>query len=209
MKDHAAHLGDGRRLEYFTIGWNVIEAAVSIWAGFLSGSTALVGFGIDSAIESSSGAVLLWRLQDRGDHASRELTALRLVGLSFLALAAWVAYEAIDSLVRGDAVAISYPGIAIAALSLAVMPWLAHRKRLVASRIASRALESDSRQTSLCAYLSAILLGGLVLNATLGWWWADAVAALAMVPIIVREGVRGLRGEHCEDCAPAPQDSIR
>jgi divalent metal cation (Fe/Co/Zn/Cd) transporter len=199
---HATDLDEGRRLEYLTIGWNVVEAAVSVWAGLVAGSTALVGFGVDSAIESSSGAVLLWRLQDADDHAARERTALRLVGLSFFALAAWIAYESAESLLRGEATAISYPGIVIAALSLVVMPWLASRKRRVAGRIASRALESDSRQTTLCAYLSAILLGGLVLNATLGWWWADAVTALVMVPIIAREGVLALRGERCDDCAP-------
>jgi divalent metal cation (Fe/Co/Zn/Cd) transporter len=199
--DHDAQLDEGRRLEYLTIGWNVVEAAVSIWAGLVAGSTALVGFGVDSVIESSSGGVLLWRLQDGGDHAARERTALRLVGVSFLALAAWVAYESVESLVLGEATAVSYPGIVIAAVSLVVMPWLAHRKRKVARRLESQALESDSRQTSLCAYLSAILLGGLLLNATFGWWWADSFAALAMVPIIVREGMHALRGEHCEDCA--------
>lgn len=202
VENHGSQLGEGRRLEYLTIGWNVLEALVSLWAGVMAGSTALVGFGIDSAIESSSGAVLLWRLQERDDHADRERIALKLVGVSFLLLAAWIAYESAESLVRGQATAVSYPGIAIAVLSLIVMPWLAHRKRTVAGRIASRALESDSRQTSLCAYLSAILLGGLVLNAALGWWWVDAVAALLMVPIIAQEGVRALRGEHCEDCAP-------
>lgn len=196
----AEHLGEGRRLEYFTIGWNVIEALVSVWAGVAAGSTALVGFGIDSVIESSSGAVLLWRLREGGDHMARERLALKLVGVSFLALAAWVAYESASSLLAREATDVSYPGIVIAALSLVVMPLLARRKRRVATSISSRALESDSRQTSLCAYLSAILLGGLVLNAALGWWWADAVAALAMVPIITQEGVRALRGEACEDC---------
>ena len=195
-----AHLAEARLLEYLTIGWNVIEAVVSVWAGVVAGSTALVGFGVDSAIESSSGAVLLWRLRDTGDFMRRERLALRLVGVSFLALAAWVGYEAVESLLTGRATEVSYPGIVIASLSLLVMPWLAHRKRRVAARINSRALESDSRQTSLCAYLSAILLGGLVLNAALGWWWADAVAASVMVPIIVREGVLALRGEVCEDC---------
>lgn len=198
---HASHLGEGRRLEYLTIGWNVVEAAVSLWAGLVAGSTALVGFGVDSAIESSSGAVLLWRLRDGTDFMDRERLALRLVGISFLALAAWVGYESIESIVRGEATSVSYPGIVIAALSLVVMPWLAYRKRNVAKRISSRALESDSRQTSLCAYLSAILLGGLLLNAVLGWWWADSVAALVMVPIITREGVLALRGEVCDDCA--------
>jgi divalent metal cation (Fe/Co/Zn/Cd) transporter len=196
----ATHLAEGRRLEYFTIGWNTLEAVVSVWAGVLAGSTALVGFGIDSVIESSSGAVLLWRLRDGGDHMARERLALRLVGGSFLALAAWVAYESVGALVSRDATAVSYPGIVIAGLSLLVMPLLARRKRRVAASISSRALESDSRQTSLCAYLSAILLGGLVLNAALGWWWADAVAALAMVPIITQEGLRALKGEPCEDC---------
>lgn len=198
--DHASNLSEGRRLEYLTLGWNVIEAVVSIWAGLVAGSTALVGFGVDSAIESSSGAVLLWRLRDGGDFMWRERLALRLVGASFLALAAWVGFEAFESLLGREATAVSYPGIVIAALSLAVMPWLAYRKRRVARRIRSRALESDSRQTSLCAYLSAILLGGLLLNAALGWWWADAAAALVMVPIIVREGVLALRGEVCDDC---------
>jgi len=202
MRDHkqAGHLGEGRRLEYLTIGWNVIECAVSLWAGILAGSTALVGFGVDSAIESSSAAVLLWRLRDGGDHLARERLALRLVGASFLALAAWVGFESIESLLSGEATAVSYPGIAIASLSLIIMPWLARRKRRVAQRMSSRALESDSRQTSLCAYLSAILLVGLGLNAMLGWWWADSVAALAMLPIIAREGIQALRGEPCEDC---------
>jgi divalent metal cation (Fe/Co/Zn/Cd) transporter len=194
------HLGEGRRLEYFTIGWNVLEALVSVWAGVVAGSTALVGFGVDSVIESSSGAVLLWRLRDGGDHMARERLALKLVGLSFLALAAWVALESATSLLTREATEVSYAGIVIAALSLVVMPWLAHRKRRIAASISSRALESDSRQTSLCAYLSAILLAGLGLNAVLGWWWADAVAALVMVPIITQEGVRALKGEACEDC---------
>ncbi len=196
----ASGLREGRRLEIFTIGWNVIEAAVSIGAGILAGSAALVGFGIDAVIESGSGAVLLWRLQDREDHTERESTALRWVGASFLALAAWVGYDAARSIWLREIPSVSYAGISIAALSLIVMPWLARQKRRVAAEIGSRALESDSRQTSLCAYLSAILLGGLVLNATLGWWWADSVAALLMVPIIANEGLEALRGERCDDC---------
>lgn len=191
-------LRDGRMLEYLTIGWNVLEAGVSVTAGLLAGSTALVGFGVDSMIESGSGAVLLWRLQDSDDHERREAWALRMVGVTFLMLATWVAYESVESLLANEAPAVSYAGIAVATLSLIVMPWLAHRKRVVAAGLGSRALESDSRQTSLCAYLSAILLAGLLLNALLGWWWADAAAALLMVPIIVREGVEALKGEHCE-----------
>ena len=195
----ASSAREGRRLEYVTIGWNLIEGAVSIGAGLFAGSTALVGFGVDSTIESASGAVLLWRLQDVG-HDRRETRALRLVGVSFLLLAAWVAWESIWSLWLREAPSASYLGIVVAGLSLLVMPWLAYRKRRVASSLGSRALRSDSRQTSLCAYLSAILLLGLLLNATLAWWWADPVAALAMVPIIVNEGREALRGEHCEAC---------
>ncbi|MBI4543955.1 MAG: cation transporter [Gemmatimonadetes bacterium] len=188
----------GRRLEYLTIGWNALEAAASLAAGVLAGSTALIGFGVDSAIESASGAALLWRLQEGAAQQERERTALRLVGVSFLALAGYVAYEAAESLISRKPPDASYLGIGIAVLSLLVMPWLARQKRAVAARIQSRALESDSRQTSICAYLSAILLGGLALNAVLGWWWADPVAALAMVPVIAQEGVEALRGEQSE-----------
>lgn len=193
-------LREGRRLELFTIGWNVLEGVVSIAAGVVAGSTALVGFGVDSAIESASGAVLLWRLQDDACHVEREVRALRLVGASFLLLGAWVVWESLVALRFREAPDPSVVGILIATLSLLVMPWLAWRKRRLARSLGSRALASDSRQTSLCAYLSAILLGGLVLNAWLGWWWADAVAALAMVPIIVNEGVEALKGEACETC---------
>jgi len=192
-------LREGRRLEYLTIAWNAVEAVVSVAAGMAAGSIALIGFGVDSVIESGSGAVLLWRLQESGDGAAREAQALRLVGITFLVLAAWVGYESATSLWSGEAPSASYVGIAVAALSLVVMPWLAHRKRRVAARLESRALQSDSRQTSLCAYLSAILLAGLLLNAVLGWWWADGVAALLMVPIIAGEGIEALRGERC-DC---------
>jgi len=195
----AAELRIARRLEGLTLGWNLVEAAVSIGAGWLAGSTALVGFGVDAVIESASGATLLWRLQDGPGGDARERTALRLVGWSFLALAAYVAIEAGRALVLRQPPEASTAGIVIAAASLVVMPWLARRKRLVAGRIGSGALAADSRQTSLCAYLSAILLGGLLLNALLGWWWADPVAALAMLPIIVREGMQALRGERCED----------
>lgn len=194
------HLREGRRLEYLTIGWNVVEGIVSVWAGMMAGSTALVGFGIDSGIESMSGGVLLWRLQDSDCHAEREARALKLVGVSFLMLAAWVAYESAGSLLLGEPPDASWLGITVASLSLIVMPWLAYRKRRVARALGSRALSSDSRQTSLCAYLSAILLAGLLLNALVGWWWADPVAGLAMVPIIAREGVEALRGERCESC---------
>jgi len=190
----------GRRLEYFTIAWNLAEAAIALGAGLLAGSIALVGFGIDSLIESSSGAVLLWRLQEGEKGEEREKRALKLVGISLVALAAYVAVEAIKSLFLREAPEKSLIGIALAAVSLVVMPLLARAKRRVAAQLTSRALVADSRQTDICAYLSAILLGGLGLNALFGWWWADPVAALGMVPIIAREGIEALRGEPC-DCA--------
>ena len=194
-------LRQGRILEYFTITWNVVEAVVSVWAGLVAGSTALIGFGVDSAIESSSGVALLWRLQDRDNHSDREAASLKLVGASFFLLAAWVAYEASESLLRQEPPSPSIVGIIVAGLSLVVMPLLARRKRVVAAWLGSQALAADSRQTGLCAYLSAILLGGLVLNAALGWWWADSVAALVMIPIIVNEGLGAFRGQRCESCA--------
>jgi len=189
----------GRRLEYFTIGWNLLEAGVAIAGGLVAGSTALVGFGIDSAIESSSGAVLLWRLQDGTHGEKREALALRLVGVCFLLLATYVAIDAGRALWLLEPPAESLIGIAIAVVSLVVMPVLAGAKSKVAHALGSRALEADSRQTDLCMYLSAILLGGLGLNALFGWWWADPVAALIMVPIIAREGIQSLRGDTC-DC---------
>lgn len=193
---HAENVRFGRRLEYVTIIWNSLEGIIAIGAGTLAGSIALVGFGIDSVIEVSSGAIILWRLVS-GEH--REELALRLVGISFLALAAYVAFDAIKALWFFEAPDASYIGIAIAELSLAAMPLLARAKRRVAAQINSRAMHADSRQTDLCTYLSAILLGGLGLNAALGWWWADPVAGLIMVPIIVSEGVQALRGTTCCD----------
>lgn len=190
----------GRQLEYFTVGWNVTEAAVAIGAGLLAGSIALIGFGVDSVIESLSGLVLLWRLRSHEADERRERLALRLVGVSFLILAAYVAYDAAHTLIRRELPDASFVGIGLSIVSLIVMPLLARAKRRVAARLDSAALAADSRQTDLCAYLSAILLGGLVLNAALGWWWADPVAALIMVPIIVREGRQALRGEVCSDC---------
>ena len=195
----AASVRRGRLLEYLTIGWNSLEGLIAIGSGLLAGSIALVGFGVDSVIEVSSGAALLWRLHlDSPERRERaEQVALKLVGWSFLALAAYVAFDAVKSLFYREAPEASYVGIALAALSLAVMPLLARAKRRVAAEIESRALRADSRQTDICTYLSAILLGGLLLNALLGWWWADPVAALVMVPIIVKEGVGALRGETC------------
>ena len=187
----------GRLLSYLTIGWNLLEGIIAVGAGVFAGSIALVGFGIDSAIEVSSGAIILWRLSS-GEH--REKLALKLIGGSFLALAAYVTFDAIKSLWFREPPEASYLGIAIAALSLVVMPVLARAKRSVAKQLNSRSMQADSRQTDLCAYLSAILLGGLILNAIFGWWWADPAAALIMVPIIAKEGIGALRGENCDDC---------
>ncbi len=190
----AASVRSGRRLEYLTIGWNSLEAIAAIGAGIIAGSVALIGFGFDSIIEVSSGAVLLWRLVS-GEH--RERLALKLVGISFLALTAYVAFDAGKSLIFREPPDESFIGIAIAALSMIVMPLLARAKRKVATILNSRAMLADSRQTDICAYLSAILLVGLGLNALFGWWWADPVAALVMIPIIAKEGVEALRGETC------------
>lgn len=187
----------GRRLEYFGLGWNMVEAAVAIGAGVSAASTALLGFGIDSLIESLSGVVLLWRLAhgERGER--RERTARKLVGISLLVLAAYVFYEAVESLVKREPPAASYVGIGLAVLSVIVMPLLARAKRKVAASLNSGAMHADSRQTDICAYLSAILLIGLGANALLGWWWADPVAGLAMVPIIGKEGIEAMKGETC------------
>src|SRR6516164_3850269 len=196
------YIGHGIFLEYITIGWNLVEGAVAVASGAISGSVALVGFGIDSFIETSSGGILLWRLkaENRGADAERvERRALKLVGVGFLLLAAYVAVDSAKCLIRREAPEHSLVGIVVAVLSLIVMPWLARQKRKAAGTLNSSALHADSRQTSLCAYLSAILLGGLLLNTLFGWWWADPVAGLAMVPIVAREGWQALKGERCRD----------
>jgi divalent metal cation (Fe/Co/Zn/Cd) transporter len=190
----------GRRLEYFTIAWNSAEAVIALLAGWLAGSIALVGFGLDSLIEVTSGAALLWRLGHEMSSERRERverTSLRIVGWCFLALALYVAYESVESLWRSEVPERSVPGIFLAIASLVAMPILSRAKRRVAAAINSAAMRADARQTDFCLYLSAILLGGLVLNAWLGWWWADPVAGLAMVPLIAKEGVDALRGKAC------------
>ena len=192
----------GRHLEYFTIIYNSLEGLVALVAGLIAGSIALVGFGFDSLIEVTSGAVLLWRLYSDANEAQRErveAVSLRIVGVLFVLLAGYVTFDSVKSLWRHEAPNESVPGIVLAALSLIVMPLLVRAKRKVARGINSGALMADSKQTELCTYLSAILLGGLLLNALLGWWWADPVAALIMVPIIAKEGLEALRGETCCD----------
>jgi divalent metal cation (Fe/Co/Zn/Cd) transporter len=195
----ASMVRQGRKLEYLTIGWNLLEGVIAVGAGAVTGSVALVGFGFDSFIESLSGGALLWRLRSDEDSERRERIALKLVGASFIILAAYVAFDAGKSLMTREPPEASYVGIALSVLSLVVMPLLARAKRRVAASLNSRALKADSRQTDICAYLSAILLGGLLLNALFGWWWADPAAALVMVPIITKEGIEALRGETCCD----------
>ncbi len=197
VHNQASALRRGRTLEYITLAWNSVEAIAAIVSGLLAGSIALVGFGLDSVIECFSGAVLLWRLRAGEQGEVRERRALRLVGASFIALAMYVAYEAVESLLRHEPPQKSWFGIGVAVASLISMPLLARAKRRVAAEIESGALHADSRQTDICAYLSAILLGGLLLNALLRWWWADPVAGLLMVILIVREGVEALRGKTC------------
>jgi divalent metal cation (Fe/Co/Zn/Cd) transporter len=198
--ERARHVRRGIRLEYFTVVYNCLEGMVALLAGFLAGSVALVGFGLDSAIEVSSGAVLLWRLRADAHEIRRERSerlALRLVGICFIALAGYVGYEAVGSLMSRSIPERSVVGIVLAAVSLVVMPLLAKAKRRVAGRIDSSALVADARQAQFCTYLSAVLLGGLLLNALFGWWWADPAAGLIMVPVILKEGVDGLRGKTC------------
>ncbi len=204
MSAREAIVDRGLHLEYLTIGWNSLEALIAIGSGVVAGSVALVGFGLDSVIEVSSGAVLLWRLRGDRDTKSRERSeqlALRLVGASFLALAAYVAYEGGSELWRREAPEKSIVGIVLAAVSLILMPLLARAKRVVARGLDSGAMRADSRQTDFCAYLSAILLAGLGLNALLGWWWADPVAGLLMVPLLAREGIEAMQGKTCRDDA--------
>lgn len=200
--DRPALIRRGKLLEYATIGYNSIEGVIAIGAGVIAGSVALVGFGFDSVIEVVSGAALLWRLSADVDEDRRERVeqrALRIVGWSFLLLAAFVSFDAGKSLIRREPPDESIVGIMLAAVSLIVMPLLVRAKRRVAKAIGSKALDADATQTAICTWLSAILLGGLLLNATVGWWWADPLAALVMVPIIVREGLEGIRGERCDD----------
>ena len=195
------------RLEYFTIGWNIIEAFVAVAAGWIAGSIALVGFGLDSLIEVTSALALVWRLRRSGDpdqELDAERVALKIVGYTLFALAAYVTFQAGSILARGAAPEKSVIGIVLAVVSLIVMPWLGLAKKSVARRIGSRALEADGTETLVCAYLSLTLRIGLGANALLGWWWADPVAALAIVAFLVQRhsytfrepqipGRRGLR----------------
>jgi divalent metal cation (Fe/Co/Zn/Cd) transporter len=190
----------GERLEYFTIFWNTLEGLLSVGAGIVAGSIALVGFGLDSFVEVISGSALLLRMKADKNVEQRERAeriSLRVVGFCFLALAAYVAIDSIHSLLNKSGPERSILGIAIGVASLFVMPLLARAKRNVGRAISSAAMIADSQQTQFCTYLSAILVAGLLLNAFLGWWWSDSLAALIMVPIIANEGIEAVRGKKC------------
>jgi cation diffusion facilitator family transporter len=182
------------RLEYFTISWNVVEAVVAIGAGLLAGSVALVGFGVDSGIEVISAVGLLWRLRKAGPYAevseesAAEKRALHIVAATFFLLAAYITYEAIDSLIEREEPLTSPVGIVLSVLSLAIMPGLAWAKQRTGQEMGSRALVADSKETWVCSYLSLALLVGVGLYAIAGWWWADPLAALAMLPVILWQG---------------------
>jgi divalent metal cation (Fe/Co/Zn/Cd) transporter len=197
------------RLEVLTVGWNVVEGGVAIAAAVAAGSVALFGFGVDSFVECASGAILLWRLsaEQRGlaEDATERLDrrAHRLVGASLFLLAAWVAFDATRSLWAGDRSDASPVGIALTAVSIVTMLWLARAKRRAAAALGSRALEADAFQTTACFWLSVITLAGVGLNALFGWWWADPVAALAMTGFIGKEGLEAWKGEDC-GCAGEP-----
>ena len=188
-----------RRIRLFaaaTITYNVIEAVVALWAGKAADSAALIGFGLDSVIEVASALALTWQFWAR-DPERREHLTLRVIAVSFFALAAFVTFDSASSLFDGDEARHSTPGIVIAALSLAIMPVLSWAQRRAGRELGSKTAVADSKQTLLCTYLSAVLLIGLVLNSALGWWWTDAGAALVIAGIAVREGINAWRGDVC------------
>jgi divalent metal cation (Fe/Co/Zn/Cd) transporter len=194
----------GQSLSRLSLLYNSLEGLAAIIAGAMAGSISLVGFGIDSVIEVSSSVAALWRLRADADPTRRarvEAVAVRVIGALFLALTLYILVDAGQSLYAREAPERSLPGIVIAALSVVIMPLLARAKRRIGAALGSRALTADAMQTSLCTWLSAIVLIGLGLNALFGWWWADPVAAICMTPIIAMEGVEGVRGEErCDDC---------
>jgi divalent metal cation (Fe/Co/Zn/Cd) transporter len=191
------------RLEWLTVGWNVVEGVIGVSAALAAGSVALLGFGIDSFVESASGGVLVWRLRaERSSMAPAEIERLdhrarRLVGVSLYLLAAYVAVDAALALWRRERPSSSPVGIGLTVVSLFAMIWLARAKRRAAAGLGSQALKADAFQTTACWWLSLITLAGIGLNAAFGWWWADPVAALGMTPLLVREGLEVWRGEDC------------
>ena len=182
-----------------TISYNVVEAVVAITAGTIASSSALIGFGLDSTVEVISAAAIAWQFAG-SDHAARERVALRVVAGSFFALAAYVTVQAVRSLTASSTADHSSIGITLAAVSLVVMPFLSWAERRTGRELGSASVVADSKQTLLCTYLSAVLLVGLVLNSTLGWSWADPLAALVIAAVAVREGIEAWRGDAC--CVP-------
>jgi divalent metal cation (Fe/Co/Zn/Cd) transporter len=199
--DRKSLVRQAKLLAWLGIAWHGIEATIAVLAGIAAGSIALIGFGADSLVESFAGFVVVWRFADSrvaSEHA--EERAQRLIGVAFWLIAVYVAIEAIRSLIGGDHPESSYVGIALATVTLAMMPMLAAAKSRVGERLGSSATKSEGRQNLLCAYLSAGLLVGLGANALLGWWWADPVTALAIAAVAVNEGREAWRGEACDDC---------
>lgn len=192
-----------RLLVAATIAYNVVEAVVAIGVGTVAGSIALIGFGLDSVIEVSSAAAVAWQFAG-SDHERRERAALRVIAGSFFLLAAFVTVEALRTLVTGDEPGQSTVGIVLVSVSVVVMPFLSWAQRRAGRELGSASAVADSRQTLLCTYLSAGVLVGLVLNAALGWWWADPAVALGLAVVAVREGRAALRGDVC--CAPVRPD---
>lgn len=192
------------RLEWLTVGWNVVEGVIAVAAALAAGSVALLGFGIDSFVESASGGVLIWRLLaerrgalDRSAIERLDHRARKLVACSLFALALYVAVDASVSLWRAERPEASTIGMALTLVSMVLMLWLGRAKRRAAAALGSRALEADAFQTTACWWLSVITLAGIGLNAAFGWWWADPVAALGMTVLLVREGTEAWRGEEC------------
>jgi divalent metal cation (Fe/Co/Zn/Cd) transporter len=192
-------------LAYATAGYNLLEGLVAIAAGAAASSSALIGFGLDSFVEVSSAGVIIWQFRSRVPE-SKERLALRFIAVSFFALAAWVTVDSVRSLLAGGDADASPVGIGLAIASLVVMPLLVRAKRRTGRELGSATVMADSTQTLLCTYLSAVLLVGLVLNAALGWSWADPVAALVIAGVAVKEGVAAWRGDACDDCAPIAAD---
>lgn len=188
-----------RLIVAFTIAYNVVEAVIAVTAGTIASSAALVGFGLDSTVEVLSAAAVAWQFSVR-DHAAREQVAMRVIAGSFFALAAYVTFEALRSLTGAADPQPSGVGVALAAVSVVVMPTVSWLERRAGRELGSSSVVADSRQTLLCAWLSGVLLVGLLLNAAFGWSWADPIAALVIAAVAVREGREALRGETC--CAP-------
>jgi divalent metal cation (Fe/Co/Zn/Cd) transporter len=191
-----------RLLSRLGIGWHLIEFGIAVGAGIAAGSVALVGFGADSLIEAAAALVILWLFTGgRGSSHAAEQRAQRLIALSYFLLVAYIGVEASRDLIGGHHPGASWVGVGLAAFTAPTMPLLARAKRAVGRELASRATESEATQNQICAYLSIALLAGLLLNATLGWWWADPAAALVIAAVALNEGVHGWRGEICcDDC---------